>query len=430
MTLLDSIKPGAKAPGSFIPELLVPAGDPEKFRTAVIYGANAVYLGGASGNLRASCRGFTHEELCDAVAFAETRGVKVYYCLNSLPFERDMHALPDAVVMAAKAQVHAFIIADPGVLRIARRLAPHIPAHISTQANTTNAEAVAFWAEAGANRVNLARELSFRDISAIRKALPDMELEAFVHGAMCLAVSGQCLLSAWLNNRPANQGRCTQPCRFEYKAVAAAWPESLTLEEALRPNEEMWTIRPEENYSGIFAPDDLCLLPFLPWFIKKRVTSLKIEGRMKGSSYVAQVTDVYRAAVDAAAGRDGRFAADRFLPDLVRTATRPLSTGFFLPKRRTLSPCDVAPRPLLARVSEPIDAAKGVWNVESRGRWETNAPIELMLPGMRRPILESGKYAVENHRGEISNLLASGTRGVLYTTAPGIQPGVFIRRPG
>ncbi len=414
------------------PELLVPAGDMEKFRTALLYGADAVYLGGTSGNLRAAAKGFSARELAGAVRLAGTRGVKVYYCLNAFPFERDMAGIPASVEAAAEAGVHAFIVADPGVLRAARRLAGHIPVHLSTQANTTNAEAVRFWADAGADRVVLARELTHRDIRAIRARVPDVALEVFIHGAMCLAVSGQCLLSAWLNNRPANQGRCTQPCRFDYRAIAADIPASLTLEEALRPGEPLWTVRREEAFSGLFAPDDLCLLPFLPWFLKQRITALKIEGRTKGAAYIALVTDAYRSAIDcamAAAATGKAFDYRAFLPDLLRTASRPLSTGFFLTRRRAVTG-EAAPRPLLARVLEPLDEAAGSWAVMVLGKWDEAVPAEIMLPGMRRPVMGPGSYALENHRGERCGQAASGTRAVLHTRLPGLLPGAFIRSLG
>ena len=435
MTML-SARPAASAaptPEAFVPELLLPAGDMERFRTAVLYGANAVYLGGTTGNLRASSQGLSTEELREAVTLANASDVKIYYCLNSMPFERQMAAIPDIAATAADADVHAFIVADPGIFRIVRRIAPHIPVHVSTQANTTNAEAVMFWRDLGASRVNMARELSFRDIASIRNTLPEMELEVFLHGAMCLAVSGQCLLSAWINNRPANQGKCTQPCRFEYRAVDAVLPEALVVEEALRPGKGLWSIQQDEDYAAVFAPEDLCLLPFLRWFMKKRITSLKVEGRMKGSAYVAHVADTYRSAIDAAAvalASGSKFPFRRYLPDLARTALRPLSTGFFLPERRRLD--DGYKRtakqlPLLGRVTEPVDTAKGAWAVEVRGRWDTNAAIELMLPGMRRPVLSPGEYAVENHRGEKNGIAASGTRATLYTDREDIEPGIFIR---
>ncbi|CAK7002660.1 MAG: 23S rRNA 5-hydroxycytidine synthase [Desulfovibrio sp.] len=413
---------------AFVPELLVPAGNPEKFYTAVLYGADAVYLGGVSGNLRASSGGFSQSDLAGAVAHARAHGVKIYYCLNALPFENDMKDIPKAAEAAAEAGVDAFIVADPGVFSLAKRVAPHISIHLSTQANTTNAAAVNFWLDAGFTRVNLARELSCKDITAVRETLPHAELEVFVHGAMCLAVSGQCLLSAWLNNRPANQGRCTQPCRFEYRATEA----TIVLEEALRGGERLWDIDQGERYAAFFAPDDLCLLPFLPWFIRNEITSLKIEGRMKGASYVAHVTDAYRSALDACleaehgilAGK-GMFAWRSFLPDLERTASRPLSTGFFLPKRRYISSGGAAPRPLAAKVLEEV--APGAWLVDVRGKWDAAKDAELMLPGMRRPTLESGSYTLENHRGERVSVVNSGMRAVVHSEAESFRPGIFIR---
>ena len=416
----------------FSPELLVPAGDIEKFRTAVLYGADAVYLGGTTGNLRAASRGFSSTELREALKIAAARNVKIYYCLNALPFERDMRTMPQSVEDAADAGVHAFIVADPGVMQLAQRYAPHVPLHISTQANTTNAEAVRFWTDAGASRVVLARELPHREIRAIREQLPETELETFVHGAMCLAVSGQCLLSAWLNNRPANLGRCTQPCRFEYRVTDTAFPPSFTLEEALRSGDPLWTVRQDEDFAALFAPDDLCLLPFLPWFVKNRISALKIEGRAKGAAYVAHVTDSYRAALDAAKSSvttGNPFAFREFLPDLLRTASRPLSTGFFFTRRRTVTD-KATPRPLLAKIVEPLNTEKNAWVVTVMGKWNESRPAELMLPGMRRPVLHPGSYALENHKGERCGLAASGTRAVLYAEAPGIVSGVFLRECG
>ncbi len=411
------------------PELLAPAGDMEKFLTAVLYGATAVYLGGTSGNLRAAARGFTAKELREAVAFAKIRGVRVYYCLNAMPFERDMASVPGTVEEAAEAGVHAFIVADPGVLRITRRLAGHIPIHLSTQANTTNAESARFWTEAGAERIVFARELCHREIRAIRNRLPDTEMEVFVHGAMCLAVSGQCLLSAWLNSRPANRGRCTQPCRFDYRVTDTA-PPPMTVEEALRPGETLWSVEQREGFAALFAPDDLCLLPFLPWFLKNAVTALKIEGRTKGSSYVAHVTNAYRAALDAAvrcAAEGTGYDFRVFLPDLLRTASRPLSTGFFLRRRRPILG-RAEPRPLLGQIVEPLNEARGAWGVDVRGKWEEAYPVEIMLPGLRRPVLPPGTYALENHRGERAGLAASGTRAILHAEIPEAVPGVFLRR--
>ncbi len=451
-------------PSFRMPELLAPAGNYEKLQTALFYGADAVYLGGETFNLRASSDGLTLQELAAGVASANARGAKIYYTLNALPLQRDMAALPAAIEAAAAAGVHGFIIADPGVLRLARRYAPEVEVHLSTQVNTTNAEALAFWAEQGVRRVNLARELSCRDIYAIRKAVPEMDLEVFVHGAMCLAVSGQCLLSAWLNKRPANLGRCTHPCRFEYRPLSVhgapggcgtcSGPEtSLTVAEQTRPDSPLWTVHQGETYSSFWAPLDLCLVRYMPWFIRTGVASLKIEGRMKGAGYVAHVVDAYRTALDrawqlvngagkaVAGGAEGgegapvaaqtSFDVAPFMYEVMNTATRPLGSGFFLPEERRVFSEEAAaarpfvPQPLVAKIGEPCgDAA---WHVDLRGTWKTDAPVTLMLPGLRRPLLTPDIYTLENHRGERVDALHSGTRGILRTEFPHVASGAFVR---
>ena len=351
-----------------------------------------------------------------------------------------------------------------------RQYAPGLPVHLSTQANTTNSAAVAFWAGQGVERINLARELNCRDIRAIRAACPQTELEVFAHGAMCLAVSGQCLLSAWLNGRPANQGRCTQPCRFEYRAMdcglagesAAAGP--LTVEERTRPGEALWEVTRDERHSSFWAPHELCLLPWLPWFSRNGIHALKIEGRMRGPAYLAQVVDAYRCALDRVrAGLSGRagtgsaagaastgFRAsgglDPCMAELLYAASRPLSSGFFLPgKRRDFSRellsrpgmrgvtprsgsrdvPDFGRRPL-ARVLEP--AGRAAWRVEILSNWRREWDVELVLPGLRRPPLIGGAYGLENQRGELADELGSGVRGLVYADAEGVMPGVFIRK--
>ena len=451
----------------FIPELLAPAGDMDKFRACVLYGADAVYLGGKSGNLRSACEGFGKAELALAVREATEAGVSVYYCLNSLATEADLPPLPEQLEHAVEAGVHGLIIADPGVLRLAGRYAPNLPVHLSTQANTSNSEAVRFWAEQGVSRVNLARELSCRDIYAIRRSCPDMELEVFIHGAMCLALSGQCLLSAWLNDRSGNKGRCTQPCRFEYRGMRmenetegaaclvpgfhAGCGESafdqqnmLVVEEKTRPGEALWRTGKEGRFSSFWAPWDLCLMPWLPWFVRNRITALKIEGRMKSSGWLAHVVDAYRFALNALAA--GRIPPrEELMPELFYAATRPLGSGFFLhgrrrnlteeflaanavPARSNRSGESLVPalgRRLLARVLE--EKEKGVWLLEVNGNWRRDKDVELMLPGLRRPLLIGGSYGLENQRGQFSDLLGNGTRGLLYADVEDIRPGIFIR---
>ena len=472
-----------------LPELLAPAGDLERLRVCLLYGADAVYLGGRSGNLRAACAGFSPAELRQGLSEAGASGARVYYCLNSFPLEKDLAGLPAVIEEAASAGVHGFIVADPGVLSLARRYAPGVPVHLSTQANTTNSAAAAFWAEQGAVRINLARELNCREISAIRKACPQVELEAFVHGAVCLAVSGQCLLSAWLNNRPANQGRCTQPCRFEYRAMDVGPTQdplmagsALTVEEYTRPGEALWRVERSERHSSFWAPHELCLLPWLPWFVRAGIASLKIEGRMRGLAYIAQVVDAYRHALDRAGaevsgraagggsgvsvssgGGKGAFAGiaggrrsfsttpagggnlDPCMAELFYAASRPLSSGFFLPGMRRDFSRELLSRPGMARFvprSGPSDApdlghrplarvlepaGQAAWKIEVLGNWRRDRDVELVLPGLKRPLLVGGSYGLENQRGELANELGSGVRGLLYADAEGVVPGVFVR---
>ncbi len=407
-----------------VPELLAPAGNEEKFSAALTYGADAVYLGGESLNLRASNAGFTGEGLLKAVARAHAAGRKVYYCLNSFPYEREMRLVAPALEETAAAGVDALIVADPGVIRLARRHAPGLALHLSTQANTCNAETVAFWADQGISRVNIARELGLRDIRRLVEARPDMEFEFFAHGAQCLAISGQGLLSAWMNNRPANQGRCTQPCRFAYRALA--------VEEEKRPGEWTWEAVEEEPFSTFWAPQDLCLVKYLRWFAKIGAAALKIEKRMRSSGYVAQVTDVYATALKALAARE--FSPAAYLAELAHSAGRPLSSGFFLPRRvRIPMPDQGITRPIVARIAGPLEAGGNsgglAWEIDVRALWQAELPAGIILPGLRRPTLEAGEYRLFNHNGAESAVLNPGTRAALYLEEPipDLQAGIFLR---
>ncbi|MFR1532520.1 MAG: peptidase U32 family protein [Bilophila wadsworthia] len=260
------------------------------------------------------------------------------------------------------------IAADPGVIWLAKKHCPSVPLHLSTQAHSVNGAAVAFWREAGVERINLARELGFKQIRALAEAFPGVDFEVFVHGAMCLALSGHCLLSAWVNNRPANQGRCTQPCRFEYRGL------SLLVEEQKRSGEALWEIREGEAFSGFWAPQDLCLLRYVGCLADLGVRALKLEGRTKSGGYVAQIADVYRTALDRHARREAggpdcgkvEISTAALLEELFHTASRPLSTGFFLPRRRVEAPpAGLLPRPVVARLAEPEGDG---WRVQVRSR--------------------------------------------------------------
>ena len=267
-------------------EILAPAGSFEKLKYAVDYGATAVYAAGESFGLRAKSTNFSQAELIEATKYCHQRKVKIYITVNIFAHNQDLPDLIEYLKFLEKISVDALIISDPAIFSMAEEFAPSLDIHISTQANVTSWRAVKFWADLGATRVILARELSISEIKEIKHKVPEIELEMFVHGAMCMAYSGRCLLSSFLNGRDANRGNCTQPCRWGY-----------SLSEASRPGH--YFPLEEDNYgSYILNSKDLCLFDRLPEIIEAGVCSLKIEGRMKSLYYVATVTRAYRAAVE------------------------------------------------------------------------------------------------------------------------------------
>lgn len=298
------------------PELLAPAGDMERLRMAVEYGADAVYLGGKSYSMRAAPLNFTDEELFEAVRFAHGRGVKVYVACNILPPNREIDALPGFLSAVERARADALIISDLGVLSLAKRYAPSAALHISTQVGIVNYAAANACFELGARRVVLARELSLRDIAEIRRRTPDsLELEAFVHGSMCVSVSGRCLLSDYLASRSANRGECAQPCRWNY-----------ALMEENRPGEAL-PIEESGGFTRILSSRDLRMLGHIPELVAAGVTSLKIEGRAKSAYYTAVVTNAYRLAIDACLR--GEPTDPRLFGELDKVSHRDYSTGFY-----------------------------------------------------------------------------------------------------
>lgn len=400
-----------------IPELLVPAGNMEKLKTALYYGANAVYLGGNELSLRAASTGFSVENLRLAIELAHKRQAKVYYALNILAWERHLDRIRTELETLADIAVDGLIIADPGVLRLAQKITPQIPIHLSTQANTSNSESVRFWKELGIARVNLARELDREALAAIRKTAPNIELEIFVHGAMCMAISGRCLLSFYLNGRAANLGECSHPCRFDYR------PTELRVEEKQR-NKEIWEVVQDKDFTHFFSAEDLCLLPYLPELVDLGVHSLKIEGRMKTSSYLAPVVDVYRTALDRTYSGQA-WNLSEYMAELTKTATRPLGTGFFLPTPQILTQPNKNRPQIVGRIDEKI--RQGIWKISVKSQWAKDDTIELILPGMRRPQLQKTDYGLENKRGEKLEKVHSGTEVFFCCEAESLEVGGFIR---
>ncbi|MFY9368995.1 MAG: peptidase U32 family protein [Desulfomonilia bacterium] len=302
-----------------IPEILAPAGNLEHLKTACLYGADAVYLGVRGGsNLRAGARNFSLEDLKEGVSHAHERGVRVYLTLNTYPHDDQMEDLPAVILHARETGVDAAIVSDIGVLSLVRELAKGMPVHLSTQANTVNSRAVRAWAGLGVSRVILARELSFQEIRKIRDNSP-VELEIFVHGGVCVSVSGRCLISSYLCGRDANQGRCAQPCRWDYALVER------TRQGRYMPVEE------EDGYTFLYNSKDLCLLPVMGKVMALGLSGLKIEGRNRTSLYIATTVQTYRKARDAyLKDPEGFFVRPEWMDELGKVSNREYFTGFFL----------------------------------------------------------------------------------------------------
>lgn len=304
-------------------ELLIPAGSLEILKTAVIYGADAVYLGGEAFGLRAKAKNFTNDEIRQGIAFAHEHGVRVYITANIAAHNDDLSGVEEYFEELKEIRPDALIISDPGVFAIARRVIPDMEIHISTQANNTNYGAYLFWYGLGAKRVVSARELSLKEIREIRDHIPeDMEIESFIHGAMCMSYSGRCLLSNFMTGRDANQGECTHPCRWNYSVV-----------EEKRPGEYM-PVYENERGTFIFNSKDLCMIEYIPEMIEAGIDSFKIEGRMKTALYVAVVVRAYRQALDDYWEDPERYRAKLsfYQEEIAKCTYRQFTTGFFFGK--------------------------------------------------------------------------------------------------
>lgn len=302
-------------------ELLMPAGNLEKLEYAIRYGANAVYLGVVDFSLRAMRKGelITLENLKDAINLAHSLGAKAYVTLNIFAFNNDIKQLESCIDRFQDANPDAIILSDFGVFNLVRKHMPNTPIHISTQTNTLNYESVKFWRDLGASRVILARELPIKDIAEIRKNVPDVELESFIHGAQCVSFSGRCLLSDYFTNgeRKANHGNCSQPCRWSYKLV-----------EETRPG-QYYEIHQDERGSHILSPKDLCLVEYLSELIDAGVDSLKVEGRTKSLYYVSAVAKTYRQAIDECL-KNPSADLHKYFIELKKVGNRGYTTGFAL----------------------------------------------------------------------------------------------------
>ena len=305
------------------PELLIPASSLEVLRTAVTYGADAVYIGGEAFSLRAKAKNFSDEDMAAGIEFAHAHGVKVYVTANILAHNSDLAEAREYFTRLKDIKPDALIISDPGMFMYAREICPEIEIHISTQANNTNYETYRFWWQQGARRVVSARELSLAEIKEIREHIPEeMEIESFIHGAMCISYSGRCLLSNYFTGRDANQGACTHPCRWKYSVV-----------EEQRPGEYL-PVYENERGTYIFNSKDLCMIEHIPDMIDAGINSFKIEGRMKTALYVATVARTYRKAIDDYYTSEDLYRQnmDWYKEEISKCTYRQFSTGFYYGK--------------------------------------------------------------------------------------------------
>ena len=376
-------------------ELLVPASSLEVLKIAVVFGADAVYIGGEAFGLRAKAKNFSHEDMAEGIAFAHEHGVKVYVTVNILAHNDDLPGVREYLQELKELKPDALIIADPGIFTYAREICPEIECHISTQANNTNYETYRFWYKLGAKRVVTARELSLKEIREIREHIPDdMEIETFVHGAMCISYSGRCLLSNYLVGRDANQGACTHPCRWKYSIV-----------EEKRPGEYM-PVFENERGTYIFNSKDLCMIEHVPEMIDAGIDSFKIEGRMKTALYVATVARTYRKAIDDYLEDPEKYKANMewYKEEIGKCTYREFTTGFYFGKPTSEtqiydSNTYVKNYIYLGTVEERD--ARGFAKIEQKNKFSVGETIEIMKPdGRNISALVRGIYTEEGESQE------------------------------
>ena len=377
------------------PELLVPASSLEVLKVAVIYGADAVYIGGEAFGLRAKAKNFSKEDMREGIAFAHAHGVKVYVTVNILAHNRDLEGVREYLQELKEIGPDALIIADPGIFMYAKEICPEIERHISTQANNTNYETYRFWYNLGAKRVVSARELSLEEIREIRAHIPDdMEIETFIHGAMCISYSGRCLLSNFMAGRDANQGACTHPCRWKYSVV-----------EEKRPGEYM-PVFENERGTFIFNSKDLCMVEHMEDILTSGIDSLKIEGRMKTALYVATVARTYRKAIDDFKKDPELYRQNMewYKEEIGKCTYREFTTGFYFGKpgadAQIYDNNTYVKNFTYLGTVENVDE-RGFAKIEQKNKFSVGEMIEIMKPDGRNLQVEvKGIYDAEGQAQE------------------------------
>ncbi len=356
------------------PELLIPASSLEVLKTAVTFGADAVYIGGEVFSLRAKSKNFSMEDMREGIDFAHVHGAKVYVTANILDDNGDLGGVEEYYHELKKIGPDALIISDPGVFQIAKEICPEIEVHISTQANNTNYRTYRFWHSLGAKRVVSARELSMEELKELRANIPeDLEIETFIHGAMCISYSGRCLLSSYFTGRDANQGACTHPCRWKYAIM-----------EETRPGEYL-PVYENERGTYIFNSKDLCMIEHIPELIEAGIDSFKIEGRMKTALYVAVVTRTYRQAIEDYMTDEAPYRSrmNYYKEEIAKCTYRQFTTGFFFgkPDHDTQiydSNTYVKAYTYLGLIGESRN--DGFYSLEQRNKFSVGEKIEVMKP--------------------------------------------------
>jgi putative protease len=399
-------------------ELLAPAGNLEKLKMAILYGADAVYLGGKEYGLRASAGNFTLEEIEEGVEFAHRYGAKVYVTVNIFAHNRDLESLPGYLKKLEGLSVDGVIFSDPGVWKIAQEINSKLSLHLSTQANTTNWASARFWEERGVERLVLARELSLEEIKEIREKVKT-ELEVFVHGAMCISYSGRCLLSNYMAGRDANLGECAQPCRWNYALV-----------EEKRPG-QAYPIFEDERGSYIFNSQDLCLIRHLPELINAGVDSLKIEGRMKSVHYVATVVNAYRKALDAYYTDPERYVfAECWYDEILKVSHRDYTTGFLFGKPQAEAQNYETSSYLryydFVGLVLSYDADTGIAMVEQRNNFRVGDEVEIIGP--QTELFNQIVGVMRDEEGQQIEVAPHPQQVVYFKVDKPVRPWDLIRR--
>ena len=402
------------------PELLAPGGSLEKLKTAIMYGADAVYIGGEAYSLRVAAENFSEDDMKEGLEFAHSRGKKVYLTANIIPHNKDIDEFYKFVEKIKPMGFDAVLTADLGIFDILREQAPEIPIHVSTQANNVNYRSAAMWYKLGAKRVVLGREMSFEEMREIRERTPkELELEAFVHGAMCISYSGRCLLSNYMTGRDANQGACAHPCRWNYSLV-----------EQTRPGEYM-DIYENERGSFIFNSKDLCLIEHIPELIESGISSFKIEGRVKTSYYVATIVKAYREEIDRYFENPQSYTFDKSqFEELCKVSHRPYTTGFAFGrpdgKGQVYTDSSYIRDYDLIGIVTDYDSSTGIATITQRNRFFKGDEIEILQPG--KPFHTQIVESMKNENDEEIDVAPHAAMIVKIPLITAVVQGAMLRK--